>query len=531
MEQNNNEKWGSRWGFLLATAGSAIGLGNIWKFPYITGVNGGAAFVSVYLLAILIVGMPLMIAELALGRATGCHPAWAFDRFTGKNKTPILGTLGILLILCGLLLALLRSPGYAILMLSLGIALCLKGWKAVGVLTGVIAPFIIVCYYGVIGGWTVLYAFKAFSGGLNFSTPAEAAAIFSPVIKAAPEIRTGLLISQALFVFLSAVVVFFGIKNGIEKSSKVLMPLLFILLGALVVRGLTLPGAEKGLKFFLYPDFSHLNPESVLIAMGQAFFTLSIAMGITMTYGSYLPRNVNILRSTFMIIGLDTMAALLAGVAVFTSVFAMGLDPAQGPGLVYMVVPSAFNKVPGNLGWLWNGLFFVMLSIAAWTSLISLIEPLVNYTVRQFKLRRSVAVIIVAVLVYCVGLLSALSCADWSNLPGIEKVLKTFFKSAGPSFFELSDNIASNWMLPLGGLAIAVFVGWVWGSKRALNEIRKGTTSGRLDSNFLLLLSGLESQESNQRSLFSPAFFWALSIRWITPILVVFAFLYCIGVI
>lgn len=531
MEQNKNEKWGSRWGFLLATAGSAIGLGNIWKFPYITGVNGGAAFVFVYLLAILAVGMPLMIAELSLGRASGCHPAWAFDRFTQGRNTPVINTIGTLLILCGLPLAVLNHPGYAILLLGLGIALVLKGWKAVGVLTGVIAPFVIVCYYGVIGGWTIVYAVKAFAGGLNFATPGAASAVFTPLITAAPEARFGLLTAQAVFVFLAGIVVFFGIKNGIEKSSKILMPLLFILLGALVFRGITLPGADKGLKFFLYPDFSALSPESVLIAMGQAFFTLSIAMGITMTYGSYLPKNVNIVRSAFMIISLDTMAAFLAGVAVFTSVFAMGLDPAQGPGLVYMVVPSAFNKVPGNLGWLWNGLFFIMLTIAALTSLISLLEPLVNYAVRQFKIGRHAAVIIITCLVYVFGLLSALSCANWNNLPMIEKFIKYFFKTANVSFFELSDNIASNWMLPLGGLAITIFVGWIWGTRRALKEVCRGARAGEFDTNILLLLSGMERNGFNRKSLFSPAMLWSLSIRWLTPLLVIFAFLYCIGVI
>ncbi len=531
MEQNNNEKWGSRWGFLLATAGSAIGLGNIWKFPYITGVNGGAAFVCVYLLAILIVGMPLMIAELSLGRATGCHPAWAFDRFTGRKATPAMTVFGILMILCGISLVFYKYPGYAVVLLVLGVALMLKGWKTIGVITGVIAPFVIICYYGVIGGWTILYVVKSFAGELNFANPEQASTVFLPILKAAPEVRFGLFASHFLFIFLAAVVVFFGIKNGIEKSSKVLMPMLFILLIALVLRGLTLPGASKGLKFFLSPDFGALRAESVLIAMGQAFFTLSIAMGITMTYGSYLSRDVNIVRSGLLIIGLDTMAAVLAGIAVFTSVFAMGLNPAQGPGLVYMVVPSAFNKVPGNLGWLWNGLFFIMLTIAALTSLISLLEPLVNYAVRQFKMSRHLAVVLISLIVYGFGLLSAVSCADWKTLPGLEMVIKKFFGSANVSFFELSDNIASNWMLPLGGLAIALFVGWYWGTARAMKEIRRGTKSGRLDANMLVLLSGFNRKEFPQKSLFSPAVFWALSIRWVTPILVIFAFLYCIGVI
>jgi NSS family neurotransmitter:Na+ symporter len=308
------------------------------------------------------------------------------------------------------------------------------------------------------------------------------------------------------------------------------MPMLFILLVALVFRGVTLPGASKGLKFFLYPDFGALRAESVLIAMGQAFFTLSIGMGITMTYGSYLSRDVNIVKSALMIVGLDTMAAILAGVAVFTSVFAMGLNPSQGPGLVYMVVPSAFNKVPGNLGWLWNGLFFIMVTIAALTSLISLLEPLVNYAVRQFKMSRHWAVIILASVIYGFGLLSAFSCASWKNLPGLENVIKLLFKDAGTSFFDLSDSFASNWMLPLGGLSIAIFVGWVWGAKRAINEIRKGTTSGKMDTNLLILLSGLDPKKYPAKSIFTPAMIWAVLIRWITPILVVCAFLYCIGI-
>ena len=529
MDQNK-EQWGSRWGFLLATAGSAIGLGNIWKFPYITGVNGGAAFVCVYLLAILTVGMPLMIAELSMGRATGCHPAWAFDHFTRGRKTPITNVTGSLLVLCGALLLFFNSWGHALLMLLLGFALLIKGWKSVGVLTGVIAPFIIISYYGVIGGWTVIYAVKSFMGELSFSDPSRGAAIFTPIIRAEKGTWASLLAGHGAFVAAAAVVVFFGVKNGIEKSSKVLMPLLFILLGALVLRGITLPGASKGLKFFLSPDFSALRPESVLIAMGQAFFTLSIAMGITMTYGSYLKRDVNIIRSAFAVVGLDTMAAILAGIAVFTSVFAMGLDPAQGPGLVYMVVPSAFNLVPGNLGWLWNGLFFIMLTIAALTSLISLLEPLVNFAVRQFRISRHAAVIIMSLLVYLFGLLSAFSCADWRHFPQLEKAIKLLFKDAGPSFFELSDSFASNWMLPLGGLAIAIFVGWLWGTRRAVKEIRRGTKSGRIDTNILLLLSGFATRNSRRDSLFTPAMLWALSIRWITPVLVIFAFLYCIGV-
>jgi len=526
----NKEKWGSRLGFLLATAGSAIGLGNIWRFPYVTGMNGGAAFVCVYIISILIVGLPLMIAELAIGRAAGCHPAWAFDRFTAGKRTPVTDFLGVAMMLSGLLMVLFGRPGHAVLLLLFGIFLALKGWKCIGVTVGVIVPFIIMSYYGVIGGWTVIYMFKAFTGGLEFATPDQAASVFTPIVSAAKGQEFSLCSAHALFVAAAAAVVFVGVRNGIEKSSKILMPLLFILLGALVLRGISLPGASKGLRFFLSPDFKALGPESVLIAMGQAFFTLSLAMGITMTYGSYLRRDVNIVRSSLLVIGLDTLAAVLAGVAIFTSVFAMKLDPAQGPGLVYMVVPSAFNLVPGNLGWLWNGLFFMMLTIAALTSFISLLEPLVGYATRQFGFSRHGAAVLTAVAVYLAGLLSAFGCADWRHLRPVEKFFKMFFHDAGPSFFDLADNFASNWMLPLGGLAIAVFCGWVWGSKRALKEVRRGTKSGRLDTNLLVLLAGFSNREYPGQSLFTPAILWSLAIRWITPVLVIFAFLYGIGV-
>ncbi|MBQ7206884.1 MAG: sodium-dependent transporter [Lentisphaeria bacterium] len=528
MEQHK-EKWGSRWGFLLATAGSAIGLGNIWRFPYVTGVNGGAAFVCVYIIAILVVGLPLMIAELAIGRAAGCHPAWAFDRFTAGKRTPVTDGLGALMIISGLLMVFFDRPGYAILLLVFGIFLSLKGWKCVGVTTGVIVPFIIMSYYGVIGGWTVIYMVKAFAGGLEFATPDQAASIFTPIARADEGQEMILCGAHGLFVAAAAAVVFWGVRNGIEKSSKVLMPLLFLLLGALVLRGISLPGASKGLKFFLSPDFKALGPESVLIAMGQAFFTLSLAMGITMTYGSYLTRDVNIIRSSLLVIGLDTLAAVLAGIAIFSSVFAMKLDPAQGPGLVYMVVPSAFNLVPGNLGWLWNGLFFMMLTIAALTSFISLLEPLVGYATRQFKISRHAAAVLCALCVYLAGLLSAFSCTDWRRFRTLEKFFKTFFHDAGPSFFDMADNFASNWMLPLGGLAIAAFTGWVWGSKRAVKEVRRGTKSGRLDTNLLVLLAGFSAKEYPGQSLFTPAVLWSIAIRWITPILVIFAFLYGIG--
>ena len=526
----NKEQWGSRWGFILATAGSAIGLGNIWKFPYITGMNGGAAFVFVYIFAVLLVGLPLMIAELSLGRATGCHPAWAFSKITMDKRTPVSNCIGILLVVSSIFLLLFGCWGYAVVLGLFGAAFTWKGWKCIGFICGVLVPFIIVAYYGGIGGWTVLYTAKSFAGSLAFTNPAEGAALFQPVVEAERSLWPALFSCHAIFVAASAIVVFFGVQAGIERSAKVLMPLLFFLLGALVLRGVSLPGAIKGLKFFLAPDFSQLQPVSVLVAFGQAFFTLSIAMGITMTYGSYLKRDVNIIRSALSVIILDTGAAIMAGVAIFSSVFAMGLHPAQGPGLVFMVVPSAFNLIPGNFGWLWNGLFFLMLCIAALTSFISLLEPLVSYLTRRCNISRRIATVIVSLAVYLFGMLPTVSCANWKHLPKLEAFIIKLFGSAGPSFFELADNVASNWLLPLGGLAIAIFAGWVWGSRRAVREMRCGTTSGRLDTNLFVLMAGYDKRRFPGNSVFSPAVLWSFWIRWITPLLVLAAFLYCIGI-
>lgn len=526
------EQWGSRLGFTLAVAGSAVGLGNLWKFPYITGMNGGGAFVLVYLVCILLVGAPLLICEIALGRATASCAVRAFSRFTRDRRTAISTLCGYLLILTGLLLAVFRMFGYGFLLAGAGFCLIRYSWKTVGVLTGVLVPALILSYYGVIGGWTLLYIWKSFTGQLDFTTQTQAAETLTPILAAPKSMWPAILGTQWLFMAAAGIVVFAGVKKGIERASKYLMPLLFLLLLVLAVRGISLEGAGKGLDFFLKPDFSKLSAESVLVALGHSFFTLSLAMGIAVTYGSYLSKKEDIVRGAFLVIGLDTLMAVVAGIAVFSTVFACGFDPASGPGLIFNVLPAAFNRIPGGLGWLWNGLFFLMVFIAALTSGISLLEPVVGFLREECRLPRRAAAVISSVAIALLGTLSALSVLSWDNFPRVQKTVAAVFGDAHGSFFDLLDSFCSNWMLPLGGFAIAIFVGWVWGAARALREIRRGA-SPRIDSQLFLLLAGCDQMAEFQRekrdSLFTPALLWAFCIRWISPALVILAFLYGIG--
>jgi NSS family neurotransmitter:Na+ symporter len=291
------EHWGSKFGFILAAAGSAIGLGNIWKFPYIAGENGGAAFVFIYLICIALIGLPVLMAEVLMGRTTQRNPVGAFKKLSGKPF-----------------------------------------WVAVGSL-GVIAGFVILSFYTVIAGWSIGYIVEALKGSFSqFSDPAVSSAYF--------EARVGdvnwIVGYHTLFSILTMWVVYAGINKGIEQGSKIMMPILFFLLIILVIRGITLPGAEKGLNFLWSPDWSKITGQSVLIALGHAFFTISLGMGAMMTYGSYLSEKDHIPSAALQIVFLDTLIALLAGIAIFSSVFAMGQDPAAGPGLIFHTLPVVF---------------------------------------------------------------------------------------------------------------------------------------------------------------------------------------------
>jgi len=451
---NNRENWGSKFGFILAATGSAIGLGNIWKFPYIAGENGGAAFVFVYLFCIALVGLPVQMAEVLMGRTTQRNPVGAFKILSGS---PV--------------------------------------WTAIGGL-GVLAGFVVLSFYSVIAGWSLGYVFEAISGAFSdFTTASVAEEHFNSLVSDV----TWNVGWHVIFFGFTMAFVYLGVKGGIERGSKIMMPVLFIILLMLVARGLTLEGAEKGIAFLLNPDWSKISGESVLIALGHAFFTLSLGMGAMMTYGSYLNKDDNILSATSLIVFLDTFIALLAGVAIFSSVFAMGQDPAGGPGLIFQTLPLVFSTMPG--GFIFSILFFVLLSLAALTSAISLLEVVVAYFVDEKNWPRHKAVIVFGLVTLLLGIPSALSFNVMAEV-----------KLFGKNFFDLADFFSSNILLPLGGFCIAVFVAWVWGFDKAVIHLKEGS-AGLLDRNPWL------------------ADLWWVFLKFISPVLIFIVFLYSLGLI
>ncbi len=530
MSYSVPEHWGSRWGFMLATAGSAVGLGNIWKFPYITGINGGGAFVLIYLGCVMLVGFPIMVAELTLGRAAGVNSLAAFRTLT-PARTMLSDLIAGGFFLAGAGLAMFSMFGYALMFFLAGAVMLRFGWSAFGIGCGVVAPLVISSYYAVIGGWTIIYVVKSFAGSIRFTTPEGAAAVMNPIVRASSGYLPWVIGAQALFIFLCGLVLASGVRKGIERWSKVLMPVLFGLLTVLILRGISLPSAAAGLKFFLQPDFSKLSANGVIVAMGHAFFTLSLAMGITLTYGSYLDRNVNIVKSALIVIGLDTLAAMMAGMAIFPAVFAMGFREDAGPDLIYKILPAAFNSIPGGAGGFWNGMFFLMIFIAALTSGISLIEPLISICVGEWKMRRRTAVWTTVFLLMLTGSFVSVSMAGWERMPELGRAAGWLWGAQAPAhLFDMLDSFSCNWLLPLVGLGITIYVGWVWGVSYAVEKMRHGA-GGRLDANVFQLLAGLRSNSENTPAVCSPALCWGLLVRWITPLLVLAAFLNGIGVI
>jgi NSS family neurotransmitter:Na+ symporter len=440
--KNSRGLWNTRLGFILAASGSAVGLGNIWKFPYIVGQNGGGAFVLIYILCTIAIGLPIMLAEFTIGRKTSLNPVGAFQSL---------------------------KPG--------------THWVKIGYM-GVLAGFFILSFYAVVGGWTLAYVVKAFTHTIsNFSSPKEAGQFFGSFISSTWEV----LFYQALFMSICVGIVFRGIQGGIERACKILMPTLVIILILLMFRALTLPGAMAGVEFYLKPDFSKVGPQTILIALGQAFFSLSLGMGCMLTYGSYLPERENLASATVYVVIFDTMIALLVGMVIFPAVFAMGLQPTEGPSLVFSVLPTVFVNIPfGNLV---SIIFFALLAIAAITSGISLLEVVVAYFIDQRKWSRKKAVLITSTIIFSFGVPSGLSF-------GVLSDVKVF----DMTFFDHVDNFASNYLLPLGGMLTAIFVGWIWGTKSAEEEIEKNEAKFRWRNT------------------------WGFLIRYITPIAVFLVF-------
>lgn len=518
----SREHWSGGLGFILAAAGSAIGLGNIWKFPYITGENGGGAFVLVYLLCIAVIGVPVMLCEMVLGRSTQRNPVGAFKALNPRNSN-LAHLIGICMILLGVFLLVFQRWGWAVVTLALGASVFRFRWILVGAM-GVVAGFCILSFYSVVAGWTVGYMVKAMMGQLNFvDVPAAKAAFGDFILNPAWAVGC-----HGVFMLLCVLIVYKGVQSGIERWSKILMPVLFLILIVLIVRGLTLPGAMAGVQFYLSPDFSKITAESILIALGHAFFSLSLGMGAIITYGSYVEKNQNLFVSTLSVVALDTIVALMAGLAMFPAVFAKGFAPDAGPGLVFQVLPVVFCHIPG--GPFWATIFFVLLLVAALTSGISLLEVVTAYFVDERGWSRHKAAVVFGVVIFLLGSVAAVSVANWDNLPELHRWLVKAFGTTKNSFFDVMDNLASNWMLPLGGLFISLFVGWIWGTKHAIDEIRHGSRNFA-DVHLLALLAGLKDDpaHNSQQHALTLASLWGVFIRFVSPVAVLIAFLNTIG--
>ncbi|MEM9102601.1 MAG: sodium-dependent transporter [Pseudomonadota bacterium] len=420
-ESSIHGMWSSRWAFILAATGSAVGLGNIWKFPYITGENGGGAFVLVYLLCIAVVGIPILSAEVMIGRKARQSPGNAFGAIAKSQKL---------------------SPW----------------WKGVGWL-GILAGFTILTFYSVVAGWSLAYFFKAGSGAFIEKSPEAMGEMLDQLMQDPQQA----IIWTFTVILLTTYVVGRGVHKGLEKAVSTLMPMMFIILCVMVVYAMTTGHFSEGLSFLFTPDFSKITAEGVLIALGHAFFSLSLASGMMAMYGAYVPKEVSLFKTSVAIGLADTSVALLAGMAIFPIVFAYGLEPGQGPGLIFVTLPLAFSQMPGGL--IIGALFFLMLVFAAFTSAISLIESSVAWLVERTGLSRSKAALAAGSLVMVISIGPALSFSLLSDT--------TLF---GKTFFDLFDYVTANLMLPIGGLLMAIFVGWQMSASSVAEELNLSKT-------------------------------------------------------
>lgn len=441
----------SNLGVITATLGSAVGLGNIWKFPSLTGTNGGAAFIIVYILCTLLVGLPVMISELMLGRRARANAITTLQTLAPKKQP----------------------------------------WWLVGVL-GVLASFFILAFYTEVAAWVFAYVFKSFGGGLMSTDPAVTSAAFASLITSPVQS----LLWQWIVLAWIGFIIILGVSKGIEAMTKRLMPVLFVLLVLICIRSLTLPGAGEGVKFLLQPNFRLITPAVLLTAMGLAFFKLSVGMGTMITYGSYFRDDQNIPGTALRVALADLTVSLLAGLAIFPAVFAFGFQPDSGPSLLFITIPAVFASMP--LGNIFMALFAILAAIAATGAMISLLEVPVAFLEERTRLNRTWATVVTVLLLAGFGATAALSNSLLADV-----------KPFGKTFFDLYDFLSSNILLPVGGLLLAVFAGWVWGKPR--------------------VLQALSNQGALQNTAIVNVFFTV--VRYVTPILVILILLNSLGVV
>lgn len=445
--------WGSRIGFIFAVAGSAVGLANIWRFPYIVGQNGGAAFIFIYLFCLLLIGFPVFISEILIGRTTQTSPSGAFRALGGST-----------------------------------------GWSWAGKLT-ILTGFIVSSFYSAVAGWILGYLIEAFAGRLSSFQNTQEAVLHYQSLMESP--FWGLSF-HFLFLCLCIGVLYLGVRQGIERSNKIMMPMLFVILLLLVVKGVSMPNAHKGLQFLFTPDWSAVTPKSFINALGQAFFTLSLGQGTMVTYGSYLSKNENLIKSCFPVVAVDTLVSLFAAVAVFTIVFSVGMAPNSGPGLIFHTLPWVFSQI--QWGHLIAILFFLLVILAAITSEISALEPSIAYLMDERGWKRAPAVFACGIGAFLVGIPSALSYSLMKNY--------TIF---GLTFLDLVDFLATSVLIPLGGFFAIILVGWVWGVPNAIIQIKQGAT------------------EFFNRNPWLNYYFW-FCLKFSAPILMILVFLNALGI-
>ena len=419
------EVWSSRFAFLMASVGFAVGLGNIWRFPYVAGENGGGAFVVVYLICVLLIGVPVLMAELLIGRRGQSSPPIAVANIAKEN-----GKSG--------------------------------SWKWVGGL-GLVAAYTIEIIYSVIVGWVLWYLFKAATTGFDGVDATIANANFEGMLRDSSIMITATFIGLAI----TGSVIYAGVQSGIEKAVRFMMPLLFLLLVGLATYNYFATSFYEAMSWLFTPDFSKIDGSTLLAAIGQAFFSIGVAMGGMMAYGAYLPRSVSIGRSAFIIVAADTVVAILAGLVIFPAVFKYGLDPAAGAGLIFKTLPVAFAQMPN--GHLFSTLFFLMLAVAGITSMVGLIESVTAWVEEKFNISRQLSAILVVGSLSLLSLVSIFSYNIWAD-----------WSLAGNNFNDLMDFFSNQLLLPLGGLLIAVFAGWVMnreGSRIELSALGEGVYS------------------------------------------------------